>query len=186
MPMNIRIRKKQTKIFLPIIAAVLLVGAFLFLFFTHTWPFSQSQSDTAETRPTNSVDYSAPTDNEIKDSQNAKKQNYADSDNQNANGATKNVTVGTTYADVNSNNQLEIRAFIGGVVEGNGTCTATVSKGATTVTASNPAFIDVSTSICEPIYIDKTRFTAGTWSVTVSYSSPDAKGSSEPIEVTIQ
>jgi len=99
-------------------------------------------------------------------------------------GTKKTVGVGIASAGPVETN-VEVRAFVTDVIEGSGTCTATFKKGAITVTASSQAFIDVSTSQCEPIRIDASRFEKGTWNLVVSYTSPTSNGASETLEVSL-
>src|SRR5690606_30873781 len=102
---------------------------------TSLWPFQNSESESS-IRDTNSVDYGPPTDQEIEESQNAKKNNYEnngqknDEKSDNGDKTTTNkrsVNVGISYADVYNGN-VEVRAFTGDVVEP-GTCTVKITKG---------------------------------------------------------
>lgn len=195
--MNYANRKKSPKIPLLIALAVLLLAGAVtaFAYFQKLGPFAnRSESDSNSTAATNTVDYSGPSDNDIAESQDAKKNagSSADSSSDAANSSSgssntskKTANVGISYADINSKNNLEIRAFVNNIIEGDGTCTATVTKGSTTITKTSEAFIDTSSSICEPIYIPKSQLSAGEWSVNVKYSSPNATGSSGPEKVTI-
>lgn len=143
-----------------------------------------------------SINYSPPTQTEIDSSQDSKKRATEDEATKNAQSGSKTgsdikltdsprkVGVGISYANI-VNDKLEIRAFADGVIEGNGTCTAKVEKGDESLSANSKAFIDVSSSICEPIYIDKSKLTPGTWTVVVTYDSPDATGLSDTKEVMI-
>lgn len=149
--------------------------------------FNNSTDIDTPTGPTSTVDYSGPSESDINESQNAKKnaENPATGTlPPTSSSEKKNVPIAVSYADVYNDN-LEIRAFISGVIEGTGTCTATVTKNSTTVTESTSAFIDTSTTQCNPIYINKSRLSPGVWKVIVNFSSPDAQGSSETVEVTI-
>ena len=81
---------------------------------------------------------------------------------------------------------LEVRAFTSSVIQGSGSCTTTVKKaGASSITETAPAFIDVSSTICKPIYIPRTQLSAGTWTVTVTYSSPTHYGLSGAYNVEV-
>lgn len=99
--------------------------------------------------------------------------------------AKQTLPVGISFAGIVDNN-VEVRAFISGIIEGNGTCIATFSKDGVEITESSPAFIDATTSQCEPIQIPKSRFTSsGVWTLVVSYSSTDAEGKSSAMEVDL-
>lgn len=83
-------------------------------------------------------------------------------------------------------NNVEVRAFVSGIIEGNGTCIATFTKGSLKITRSSKAFIDATTTQCEPISIPSSEFQQnGTWNLVMTYESPDAKGTSESMEVTL-
>lgn len=195
--MNTKIyKKKRTKTYLLIIVVFLVVSCLIFLYLSHLWPFSYTQSNVVDNTTASPINYSPPTEKETKDGQETKKQSYNNSSTngdgdtqvtpQSNNTDKKAVSIAVSYADINSENQLEIRAYTSDIIEGSGTCTATITNGTTTLMASTPAFIDVSSSICEPIYFSRDRLAAGEWTIKVSYSSPDATGVSGPEKVTIK
>jgi hypothetical protein len=95
-------------------------------------------------------------------------------------GSTKHaVTPFVTLADWDASaHELDVSALVPNLVESGGTCTATVSKGGVTRTASAPAAA-VSTYVgCNPMTIPGSALSAGTWSVRVTYSSRTAAGTS--------
>lgn len=182
--------KKQTKRTLIIVLIVfvfiaLIAGVFFFTPLKDTFLSNLPQKSSSIS--TGTVDYSGPTESDIKESQNAKKK--ADEKDTDSSSSTpsgkKSVPVAVSYADIYNDN-LEVRAFISGIIEGTGTCTVTATKGSISVTESTSAFIDASTTQCNPIYITKSRLSPGTWSVVTAFSSPDAEGTSEAVEVTVQ
>lgn len=150
------------------------------------WPFNiQAQQDSKDD---NSINYEPPTDQEVKDSQDGKKNIPDDNDTDNSNNNTgnlKSIEVGVAFADVIDGN-IEVRAFTPSVVESDGTCTATLTKGSATVSAKSQAFIDSTTSQCQPIKIALSEFAqSGSWNLFVSYISAKSQGKSEIIEVQI-
>lgn len=107
------------------------------------------------------------------------------STSQNSNNDKKVVQVGVTSSTV-ANGSLTIRAFVQGVIEGTGTCTATLTKAPDTVTASSAGFIDATTTQCTPISINLSDFKeTGIWNLVVSYSSDTSNGVSASSEVHI-
>ena len=134
----------------------------------------------------NEVDYSGPSKEDLDSSQDGKKEATSTQSNETTQVNGKRlVSIGVTYAGVTSTN-LEIRAFTPSVIEGNGTCKATLTKNSSTVTESSSAFVDTSTSQCNPIFISLDKFKqSGTWRLVLSYSSNTSQGSSEEIEVKI-
>lgn len=96
------------------------------------------------------------------------------------------VPVGIAFAGV-IDEVVEVRAFVLDVVEGDGTCTATFTTNGATITEHSEAFVDASTSVCQPIQVPVERFSASdTWMLAVSYSSPNNQGSSSKIEVSLR
>lgn len=189
-------KHKPVKIVATIIGALLLIVgvAFSYAYMNHLWPFSMGRSkDTSSQKKT--IDYSGPSDSDISSSQDAKKRIAAEEDVANSSSSTsssstsskKTVGVGVTYADIYNGN-LEIRAFTNGVIEGTGTCTATATMKdmpSMVITKSSEAFVDVSSSQCNPIYIPISQLKSGTWEVVVKFSSPDSEGSSGAVEVKV-
>jgi hypothetical protein len=72
----------------------------------------------------------------------------------------------------------EVRGYISGVLEDNGTCTATATKqGRQTATATSTGFMNVSYTQCAPISWG-TTLASGQWTITVSYKSSSTAASS--------
>lgn len=196
--MRIQTQKSAKKILIPVLVGfILLAGGWTAYAYTQNlWPFGSSDTtnqsnDTSDSD--NSINYDPPTQQEIDSSQDAKQRGEdtndasSDDDSSNNSGQKKSVDVGISYADIYGDN-LEVRAFTNGVIEGTGTCTATVTMKdmpSMKVTQQSKAFIDASTTQCEPIKIPKSKFMSGTWTVVVSFSSPDRQGTSAAMEVTI-
>ena len=184
-------KTKKALVVTAIVVATALVGYAATAYNVSLWPFSSTPNTSKETGEPNTVNYDPPTDQEVEDGQNAKKSTYnnlnSDEDGT-SNGDTPDsnktsVGVGIAFADVFESN-LEVRAFTNGVVQA-GTCTVTVVKDGKTITKTSGAFIDASSTQCEPILIPKSQLSSGTWSVMVTYSSNGAYGVSEKLEVTI-
>lgn len=76
--------------------------------------------------------------------------------------------------------QTEVRAFVPGVAEDGGTCTAYFSRGAFSFSKQSSGFSNVNTTTCEPIRLERSDFAQpGDWKVTLTYSSTKAAGSSQ-------
>lgn len=91
----------------------------------------------------------------------------------------KNVTPTIT------NTNGSVNAFVAGIFEDGGTCTATFKKDSNVLTKSSTGFENVSYTQCAPIDLGGGFLSAGIWSVTVSYSSSTATGvsASQTMEV---
>jgi len=99
------------------------------------------------------------------------------------------VTPIITVAGQNqTSGQINVRAYIPGIFESTGTCTATFSlSGYNSVSKSSPGFQNVSYTTCTPINVSRSAFpVAGNWTLTVSYKSPAYKGTSAAQTVTIE
>lgn len=197
-----QIKKPSKRNRLPLIITagvvlVLIIGWMAYAFVAKTWPFTEALNETSETRDANTVNYDPPTQEEIDESQDAKKRSETtsnDTDSKQSPDSTsspkspkKTANVGISYADIYKGN-LEIRAFTASVIEGTGTCTATVTmKGMESmrIVKTSEAFIDTSSTLCRPIYIPVSQLHSGTWQVVVVFSSPDYEGKSETVEVKV-
>jgi len=177
-------RNKKASIIISVLALLALIAAGLALAYNrHWWPFTQ------ENYIIDGINYGPPTEEEIENSQDAKKKLLENekSDDKSDDGTRRKVNVGVSHSEVIDGN-VEIRAFISGVVEGTGTCTATLSQsGEPSVVRATKAFVDTSTSQCEPILIPVNEFSqSGGWTLVVSYKSPTSSGESEKIPVKIE
>lgn len=158
------------------------------------WPFSNgnnaSISEEDKPKAVNEVNYDPPTQEEIDRSQDGKKNSAAneqeDTEGKKETDSSKNsVSIGIAFADVVGNN-VEIRAFTPSVIEGDGKCTAQLTKSSAKVTESSSAFIDSTSSVCQPIAIPVSKFKqSGSWSLVVMYDSSTSKGISDSISVVI-
>lgn len=195
--MKIKTSKKQLskKMLLAIAIVILLCSSGLvYAYLQKIGPFRTSPAPEQST----SINYAPPTEEETTSSQDAKKNLPADSSDsdsstpttpdKNTNSSSKKSTnVGISYADI-YNGKLEIRAFTNTVIEGTGTCAATVvmkDMESMRITKSSKAFIDASSTVCEPLYIPVSELHKGTWKVSVTFSSPDHEGTSEIVEVKV-
>lgn len=84
---------------------------------------------------------------------------------------------------VTSKDSNGVRAYINGIFEEGGTCTATATLGGATRTASAVGFQNVSYTQCAPLDWN-TPLTAGTWNISIAYNSATAQANtSTTVEV---
>lgn len=177
-------QKNGKKIFLIVLIATLLVavgGYFAYAAVSQqVWPFTSSSNTQTTDDDTN---YAPPTEQEIRDSQDGKK-NSGEQENQTP---PANVSVGISFAGYDDGEGvIDIRAFTTDVIEGDGTCRATLTLNGQEVTRESKAFVDSSSSQCEPIQISLADFPAGgTWKLVVDYQSGSHSGSSSTVEVEV-
>ena len=167
-----------------IIVAALLVGYGALASSKHLWPYQNQAADTtsSSTDDLNSTDTTygseknepttKPTD------QTSKPSTPTDDE------STKQI-VDVSIGYVGTGSTVEVRAYVSGVIEGTGTCTALFTRGNETVSASSKGFVDATTTQCEPIEIDPAELSGGGWQLLVSYSSPTARGASISQEFTL-
>lgn len=126
------------------------------------------------------IDFGPPTEQEKQAGDNAKEQIIQKEAQQNANqnqSGLKNVTPVITYSG-----RDEVNAYVPGIFEEDGVCSALFTQGQTSVTRSSTGFANVSDTQCEPIYPDLPN--ASSWSVVVSYKSATSVGSSGSSGIT--
>ena len=84
------------------------------------------------------------------------------------------------YVDEKTNRQqVEVDAFVPGLLEEGGTCTMNATKDSQQVTVTSTGHNNVSQTRCDNFVVDRSRFpTSGTWSVVVTYESTTSQGAS--------
>lgn len=194
--MQISKNKKSPVKIITLLVALLLGAGFAYTYFATDIFSDNSTTDTSASEDVG-VNLDPLTEDEIKEGQNAKERLLDEGEKDASEPGTSNpestseaskksVTIGISFAGI-VDDQLEVRAFSPTIISGSGTCTATISKqGSKSITEESPAFIDASSTICQPIYIPKSKLSVGSWNVEVTYSSPTHKGSSGPTKIEVQ
>lgn len=101
-------------------------------------------------------------------------------------GPSDDATVQITYSGFNEDLEVvEVGGFVASVVEDDGTCTLTLTKGSRTVTTSSPATSNVTTTACGEQVLPRDQVSAGRWTAVLSYESPTSRGASAPVEVEV-
>jgi hypothetical protein len=156
------------------LAAVLLVvviASLIYFLFIHK--SSQSSQTTGTTTADGSKVNLSPATSSDKSSNAAHKSEILQKDQQlqNNNGQSSSISVVITDAS-----NSVVKAYISGVFEDGGSCTATATQGLQKVTASSSGFENVSYTQCAPLYWSST-LGPGNWSITVNYKSASSQGS---------
>lgn len=140
--------------------------------------FALLRSETPETTPSG-VTLAPATPEERKSSEDNKariveeeKQRSNSGDSSQSASSKRQVSVTVTSATAES-----VNAYVTGVFEEGGTCTATFTQGSTTISRTSVGFGNVSYTQCAPI-APSLPSTSG-WSVKVNYSSAAAEGTSQ-------
>lgn len=142
------------------------------------------------TRVVSPVYYNPPTQQE-KDETQAHKEALAQQYQQqqsNPQPSTGKQTVAPVITNASQNGQqITVNAYINGIFENGGTCTATFTQGNLQVTKNNTGFANATTTNCPPFVIDSSEFTSkGNWQVIVSYNSTNATGISQEETLTVK
>jgi hypothetical protein len=96
----------------------------------------------------------------------------------------RDVSVVLTYAGYMPESGAVIAGgFADAVIENDGTCTLTLTRGGTTRTASGPASADVAGTSCGELKVPQAELSSGEWQATISYSSARSRGTSSPFPV---
>lgn len=160
--------KKKLIIFSILLLVLLVVGAY----FAYQW-YDNKQDAQQPVRTTNSINYDPPTEEEQK-SGDEQKETITQQESQKP-PETASVAISNTSQ---SGNVVRVRAFVANAAEDNGTCTTTLTKGASVVSKTTQAFADASTTQCGAIDFTRSQFaSAGTWQVKVTYTSQNLEGS---------
>ncbi len=163
----------STRKYLVAAGIVLLIGLTGFLVYhkyKKTSPPSTASTPASIAPPQSKVDLSPATQAE----KDAARDTPTTSQNTSS-GGSKTVTPFITSATAS-----ETRAYVQGVIEDGGTCTATYTHGADVVTATSKGAANASYTNCAPMTLSGPVNISGTWSVVVSYSSSTSSGKSQP------
>lgn len=151
------------------------------LFFAKTRSTENQNTTNKPARDSAGTNLAPPTEEEKAETEAYKKElgQSAQPTNTSENGK-KQVTPFITGAD-----KQEISAYVSGIIEEGGTCTATLTKDGKTLTKTSKGFGNVSYTSCEPIDVSGS-LENGNWSVVVSYSSGTTDGKSEAKVFTVE
>jgi hypothetical protein len=164
-------RSKQKIIIWAIAGLALLCIAFVAYYF-----LIRNDTEASDIRPVNTVDYSSPSEKELKETE-AFKQKQQTQDEQTGS-PSPNVTPVISYVG-QYDAAIEASAFVSSIIEDGGTCTLTLAKGSLEITKSVPARKDAQTTKCDFFtFPAKELAQKGAWSATVSYKSATSSGTS--------
>lgn len=172
-------KKSHAKRWVIAVVIVLLVAAGAYFSWRH---FIYKPAPIGPKVYNNSVNYAPATPEEKQQSEDSKDtivENKNNSTNQPTTPSGKKAVVPSITLAQFSDGSALVQAYVSGIFEDSGTCTAILKSGSQTVTKQAPAFANATTTDCQHIEIPRSQFPAsGTWSVNVSYSSPNAEGTS--------
>jgi cytoskeletal protein RodZ len=171
-------KNKLVKVSKPLLVLVLVLalslGAYALL--NHNHDDSTKPASKPSSSPNNNINYGPPSNAEKQETQAHKDALAQDSPPAPppTSSGKKAVTPIITSTEGN-----QIYAYVPGVFEDGGTCTATFTQGAQKpIVKTSKGFANATYTSCSPI-----SGPAGTWTVVVSYSSSTAEGSSRATEI---
>lgn len=109
-------------------------------------------------------------------------------------GATDPLTVGggttvdpvVTFADwVDPTASVEVNGYVGGILESEGNCVLSLSRGADDLIVETVARPDASTMVCGLMQVAGADLEPGTWQAVLSYRSDTATGTSPAVDVEV-
>lgn len=178
----VKIKKQSIALVAVLVLAMITSG----LLYAKNRNLDSSQPASPDATQAQDINFDPPT---AEDAQRAadNKQRLTDQPSQpNASPGTKKSVKPTITGAGQYGEVVEISSFVGGVFEDGGTCTATFTSGGTSFTSSVQAVSNVNTVNCPTISVPISNFNPrGTWSVTISYSSNTAAGTSDPKQVEV-
>ena len=150
-----------------IVVVIIALGAGAFALYRHNHPTSVKTPDgkTVKLKKATAEEKKADDDNK---SEIVKREAAIKQATDNPSGQTPSTVIITDPSGTPSG--TGVRAYVSGVFEEGGVCTATATMGGQTVTKSSIGFQNVSYTQCAPINWDS-ALSPGSWTITVSYKS---------------
>jgi hypothetical protein len=180
--MKIKITKK-----LIVISATALAVAVVGVLFTIRANHQASQVVLAPDN-TDGINYEPATEEEKQQAEDNKDKltDRINQESQQPTGSKRQVNVQITSAEQTGSGEIEIYAYVSGVTENGGTCTALFTKDGEKVAKTSVGVQDATTTLCTPIRFPKTELpSTGNWSIVMGYTSSVAEGSSSPSEIKV-
>lgn len=161
---------------------LLVIGGFLF----YKKKSTKSTVGTGDRTNVNNINFDPPTDEEKQQAEDHKAELEKKLGSENTNSAPNTDPASVTLTYIRYTGQgVEGAGFVN-VFEEGGTCTLTLTKGSSKVTAVSQGFTDVNKTTCPPVTIARSQIPqAGEWTVILSYKSETKNGSSAEQKVSV-
>ncbi len=173
-----------------IIVAIVIAGYFVVAKSYNYWPFQQVATP-SETTQQDDTDNSSINDTPAtsEDQTEANKQKEAtyernkttEESDKSTNGSSSKKNVGVTITTAyQEKDEIHVNGFVTGVIEGNGTCTLTLTdESGKKVTATRQGHENATNTTCGQSTIKTSQLHSGNWTASLSYSSSTASGNSD-------
>lgn len=157
---------------------VILIGAMLY------YLFIKKEVDSTGIDPVNTINYSSPSEEELKETEDFKQKQQAQSDDPNF--PPSNVTPIISYIG-QYDAAIEASAFVSSIIEDGGTCTLLVTRNDIKISKTISARKDAQTTKCDLFMFPTNELpTKGEWSATISYKSTTSSGTSEVMKFEVK
>lgn len=97
----------------------------------------------------------------------------------------KIAEVSLYYAEINNNGKVEVMGEVSNLVESEGKCIYIFTNGGKNIEVESEIIQNAANTICKRTEIEKSRFTNGTWQVTLKFEGAEAEGVSSPLSLQI-
>ena len=176
------VNRKKSRSKTPFIIGGLILLAAVLSFFTFRH-FNKSDTPVVTTDTSSStINYDPPTEEEIKTGQETKARNNSDNPTAPVINSAGLAQVTPTIASYDTSS---VSAYITGIFEEGGTCTATFKRGDDTITTTSTGFQNSNYTSCAPLKLQSPLNIRGDWTITVSYVSAKSSGTSEPVTLKV-
>ncbi len=165
-------QSRYKKFVVGIVFALLLAGSLVFIYKYKNRDSRSIPIDTGQT-----VNYT-PSTAEEKNEADDNKDRIVKLETQKLNNTSSTIEK-TTVKPTITNTAGSINAYISGILEKDGTCTAVFTKGSIQLTKTAAGFQNVSYTQCAPIELEPGFLSDGSWTVLVKYKSDKSEGSSD-------
>ncbi len=182
-----RLRSKKVLILAAVITLGLIVAGVV---------HSRTRQDNVTTQVKTGIDSESginynPATKEEKQQAEESKQRVVDRAEQEAkkpDGQKSSVTVHISSAQQTTDQkEIEVYAYVSGVTENGGACTARFTKDNETIEKSSGGLQDATTTLCTPIRFARSDLpAAGMWSVVMTYQSNKAEGKSSAVTFEVK
>lgn len=183
-------KKDKRKLLALLILSVILIGGGIYAYKQNRSDNATGKTQTGSQTDTINLEPATEADKKRSDEN---KQEIVERDqnvqNQQPSGTTKqSVKPVISYASqLYTSGAVEVGAYVNGVFEDGGTCTATFKLGSSSFIKSVTAVKNVNAVNCPVMSATANEFTPkGTWSVTVSYDSKTASGLSDARQIEVK
>lgn len=160
-------RTKKYPVIIIFVVIIILLGLGVF-YFLYQQDHDKKTHDAVVDKGVSKVDYSKPTDDEVKDGQSTK-QTVLENDKQ-AQQDNSTQPIGVTLHAIQNGSQV-IFDSLAQIVSNQGTCTLTITSASATVTKTATLFASPSTSSCRGFSVATDELPSGTWKATLTISS---------------